>query len=90
MVPFPLPLLGGEEIFLQYLLWEPGEVLGCKSQCCGDPLMSGFPGVFFFKDFIYFRERGREGEKEGEKPQSILCVLHTPCWGPGPQPRHVS
>ena len=46
----------------------------------------------FFK-FI-FRERGREGEREGEKHQcardiSIGCLSHTPYWGSGPQPRHV-
>ena len=37
---------------------------------------------------------GREAEREGEKCQcardtSIGCLLHTPNWGPGPQPRHV-
>ena len=47
--------------------------------------------VVFLKDFIYsflFSERGREGEREGEKHQCVVasCV---PYWGPGPQPRHV-
>ena len=41
-----------------------------------------------------FRERGREGEREGEKhpcerETSISCLSHTPNWGPGLQPRHV-
>ena len=41
-----------------------------------------------------FRERGREGEKEGEKhwclrETSICCLSNIPKWGPGPQPRHV-
>ena len=42
-----------------------------------------------------FRERGREGEREGEKhwcvrDTSIGCLSNAPSWGPGPQPRHVS
>ena len=51
----------------------------------------------FKKDFIYlfvFRERGREGEREGEKHQcvretSISCLFYAPNQGPGLQPRHV-
>ena len=37
-----------------------------------------------------FRERGREGEREGD----VICVTLSGClshalnWGPGPQPRH--
>ena len=33
----------------------------------------------FFKDFIIFRERGREGEKEGESHQCVVasCTPHT-------------
>ena len=60
----------------------------------------GTPAHLFFpfKDFIYsfiFRERGREGEREGEKHQWVRetligCLLHDPRWGPGPQPWHVS
>ena len=64
-------------------------------------------GAWHFKDiqkemlllsiFIYlftFRERGREGEREGEKHQCVRdtwtdCLSHAPTWGPGPQPRHV-
>ena len=39
----------------------------------------GLPGqilylTFFFKDFIYlFLERGREGEREGEKHQCVVA-----------------
>ena len=46
---------------------------------------------FFFKDFIYFsREgKGKEGEREGEKHQSVDASLAPFYWGPGPQPRHV-
>ena len=52
---------------------------------------------FFIKDFIYLlleRERGREGEREGEKHQrvrdtSITCLPHAPNWGSGLQARHA-
>ena len=51
----------------------------------------------FFKDFIFilfFRERGKEGQGEGEEHQcaretSFGCLSHAPNRGPGPQPRHV-
>ena len=49
--------------------------------------------IFFLKDSIYSRQRGREREREGEKHQCVrdtwLPLTHTPCWGPGLQPRHV-
>ena len=51
---------------------------------------------FYFKIFYLFTftERGREGEREGEKHQrvrdtSISYLSSVPNWGPGPQPRHV-
>ena len=50
----------------------------------------------FLKRFYLFtfRERGREGAREGEKHQcaretSIGCHSHAASWGPDPQPRHV-
>ena len=50
----------------------------------------------FKKYFIYlfFREKGRKGEREGEKQQCerqtlISQLLHVPQPGTGPQPRHV-
>ena len=46
----------------------------------------------FIKDFIYFnfRQRGREGEREGEKHQCVVAShAPTPHWGPGLQPRLV-
>ena len=48
--------------------------------------------IFFKKYFIYFfRERGKEGEREGEKHQCVMhgCLLQAPNRGPGPQPGHV-
>ena len=50
-------------------------------------------GCFLFLlDFIYlfiFRERGREGEREGEKHLCVVASYTPHTWGPGPQPRHV-
>ena len=44
--------------------------------------------MIFFKDFIYlfiFRERVKEGEKEGQKhPCVVMVVSHTP--PPGTRP----
>ena len=57
---------------------------------------SNVTGLFYFLKilFIYFfRERGREGRREGEKHQCVrntwLPLRHAPHWEPGPQPRHV-
>ena len=50
---------------------------------------------FFLRFYLFiFREKGGEGETEGEKHwcvrnTSIDCVSHAPNQGPGPQPRHV-
>ena len=45
--------------------------------------------LFFKRIYLFiFRERGREGEREGEKLNVRLPLAH-PHWGPGPQPRHV-
>ena len=51
----------------------------------------------FFKDFIYLsleREGGRAKERERNidvyaRDTLIRCLLHTPNWGSGPQPRHM-
>ena len=52
--------------------------------------------LYIFRRFylFIFRERGREGEREGEKhwcvrDTLISCLSHSPNWGPGLQPRHV-
>ena len=38
----------------------------------------------FFKDFIYlFLDRGKEGEREGEKQQCVVASPVLPYWGPG-------
>ena len=51
---------------------------------------------YFLRDFYKFivRKREKEGEREGEKhwcvwETLIVCLWHTPNWGPGLQPRHV-
>ena len=55
---------------------------------------TGLPPYIFLTFYLFFRERGKEREKEGEKQ---LCVRETligyhpnaPTWGLGPQARHV-
>ena len=45
---------------------------------------------FFLKRFYLFIFREGEGkEKERERNSMCGCLLHTPYWGHGPQPRHV-
>ena len=44
----------------------------------------------FLKDFIYlFLEKGKEGEREGEKTSVCGCLSSALYWGPVLQPRHV-
>ena len=43
----------------------------------------------FLKNLFIFRERGREGERAGEKHQRVVASHTPPYWGPGPQPRLV-
>ena len=46
--------------------------------------------VVFFFNFIYlFLERGEGGRKRGRETSMCGCLLSTPNWGPGLQPRHV-
>ena len=46
-------------------------------------------GIFFQRFYLFiFRQRGREGEREGEKHQCVVASL-APLSGTGPQPRHV-
>ena len=45
----------------------------------------------FWKRFylFIFRERVKEGEREGEKYQCVVVSCTSHHWGPGPQSRHV-
>ena len=51
--------------------------------------------IFLERFYLFiFRERGREGDREGEKHHgvretSICFLLHAPRQGPCPQPKHV-
>ena len=50
--------------------------------------------LFYKKDLFILSERGRKGEREGEKywcvrDTSIGCLSYASNWGPGPKPRHV-
>ena len=46
-----------------------------------------FKKIFFLR-FYLFLERG-EGRKRGRETSVYDCLLHTPYWRLGPQPRHV-
>ena len=46
--------------------------------------------VFLFLDFLLiFTERGREGERQGEKHQCVVASHVPPYWGPDRQHKHV-
>ena len=61
-----------------------------KSVCNTENLSLDWRVDFFLKDFIYlFRERGREGEREGEKHQCVVAFHMAPHWGPGLQLKHM-
>ena len=38
---------------------------------------------------LYYLERGKEREREGEKPQCVVASQAPPTEEPGSQPRHV-
>ena len=70
--------------------------LNISYESCLNPLdVDLYYLLYFLKDFIYlFLDRGREGEREGEKhwcarDTSTSCLSHGPNWGPGWQPRHM-
>ena len=44
---------------------------------------------FLKKILFIFRQREREGEREGENHQCVVAPCSPPHWGPGLQPRHV-
>ena len=70
-------------------LASPFPILFLTSPC----LFCTYNLCFFLFKRIYvfiFRERGREGEREGEQETSMCgCLSLGPHWEPGPQPRHV-
>ena len=50
--------------------------------------------LFLLKTVFIFRERGRDGEREGEKHQRVKealmgCLSHALNRAPGQRPRHV-
>ena len=61
----------------------------------GSALHLDFYFYFLFLRVYLFREKGKEGESEGDKHPCaretlIKCLSHAPHWRPGPQPGHVS
>ena len=59
-----------------------------RLECNVTHLIPKYSFIIFFKIFYFFRERAREGER-GKETSQCGCLLSTPYWGPGPQPRHV-
>ena len=45
--------------------------------------------ISFFKRFFLFLEKGEGGRKRRRETPMCGCLLSTPHWGPGLQPRHV-
>ena len=70
---------------------ESCELLWLYTKCSAYGALSNVYDHLFLKRFYLFnfRERGREGEREGEKHQCVVASHTPPNWGPGPQPRHV-
>ena len=45
--------------------------------------------LVFLKILFIFRERGREGEREGEKHRCVVASGTPLYWGPDLQPSHM-
>ena len=51
---------------------------------------SSLPNGFFLRFYLFiFRQKGKDGEREGEKYQRVVTSHAPPNWGPGSQSRHV-
>ena len=74
---FPTPTEKHTHIEMHVYLKKSKEMRSC-------PLESSnlFTYVFIFKDFylFIFRQRGREGEREGEKQQCVVASCMPPTW----------
>ena len=44
---------------------------------------------YIFLKILFISREGKGGRKRGRETSKCGCLLHTPYWGPGPQPRHV-
>ena len=44
---------------------------------------------FFLRFYLFIFREGKGGRKRGRETSLCGCLLHTPYWGLGPQPRHV-
>ena len=54
------------------------------------PSLSTYSSQFLKRFYLFiFRERGRQGERKGEKHQCVVASGMPPRWGPGLQARHV-
>ena len=76
------------------LLVQPGWLQRILQVGFWEQLRKSMADLFYFILFLFFREKGKEGEREGEKHQNeretlISCLLHTPLPGSNWKPRHV-
>ena len=46
--------------------------------------------IEFVWNILFISREGKRGRKKGREISMCHCLLHTPYWGPSPQPRHVS
>ena len=67
------------------------DILSPKESAAKIVIFSWYVYVFFifFKILFIFRERGREGERKGEKHQCVVASCAPLTWDLAPQPRHV-
>ena len=47
------------------------------------------PAPFSLIFYLFIFREGKGGKKRGRETSRCGCLLHTPYWGPGLQPRHV-
>ena len=85
--------------FLSYCKWEPSNFTTAKTRVADKGVnrvkverQSQCSNTNYFFRFIYlfiFRQRGREGEREGEKSQCVVASHAPPAGHLGLQPRHI-
>ena len=79
---------GRADVLVQVQMPEKSKVQLKDSQA-EVPTYSAFLSYLFFKDFIYLFLEEKDRRKRRKETLICGCLLCTPYWGPGPQPRHV-
>ena len=78
-----------EVLILPLSLYHLENSQGFRSSVPGMRGKSNICFYLFLNILFTFRERGKEGEREGEKHQRVVAS-HTPShWGPSLQPSYV-